>query len=109
MGVILGDSAVQDTDVESERLRDVSLIQKETVKDVKYNPDLHPNQKRDLEEFFQKHAKIMTDLPGDTNLEVHSIRLSEDKVVNIKPYPLPFGSEQIVKEKIDKLLKLDII
>ena len=109
VGVILGESAVQDTDVESVRLRDVSLIQKETVKDVKYNPDLLPDQKRDLEHVFQKHTKIMTDLPGDTDLEVHSIRLTEDKVVNIKPYPLPFGSEQVVKEEIDKLLKLDII
>ena len=51
----------------------------------------------------------MTDLPGDTDLEVHSIRLTEDKVVNVKPYPLPFGSEQIVKEEVDKMLKLDII
>lgn len=63
----------------------------------------------ELDRVFEKHKATMTDLPGETDLGEHSVRLTEHKVVNVRPYPLPFTTEKVVEEEVNKMLELGVI
>ena len=52
---------------------------------------------------------VPMDSPGNVSGAEHSVRVSSDKVVNLKPYPLPFESERAAQEEVRKMLELDVI
>jgi hypothetical protein len=49
------------------------------------------------------------DLSGDTHLIQHNIKLTTSELVRTKGYPIPFHSQQIVKDEVDKMLELEVI
>jgi hypothetical protein len=52
---------------------------------------------------------MLTDLPGEGNLCDHAIHLTTDKPVNVKQYPLPFGTQDVMAQEVKKMLEMDII
>ena len=80
-----------------------------SVDDVNINPNLEPNQVADVKSILHDFKDIFTDLPGCTNLVEHEIELLDDKPVKLKPYPLPFTSEEIVNNEVDNMLKMGIV
>ena len=61
-----------------------------------------------LRHYFE-YSDVLTDSPGLTNLAKHVIRLTSDKPVRTKPYPLPFMSREIVCEEVRRMLETEII
>ena len=70
---------------------------------------LSVHRKNELSGVFGKYKDKMTDLPGNVSGVEHSARASSNKVVNLKPYPLPFESERAAQEEVRKMLELDVI
>lgn len=56
-----------------------------------------------------EYSDILTDVPGLITLAKHEIRLTSEKPVRSKPYPLPFTSRETVCEEVRRMLKTGII
>ena len=82
-----------------------SLEQTEGIDNVKVNPQLTESQKTDVNNVLQEFSDIFTDVPLITNCIEHEIKLTSEVPIRLKPYPLPFSSEKIVKDEVDSMLK----
>ena len=107
--VVAGDSAVPDQDVQKVIMQTVPTVATETVDQVVIAKDLDKAQFQDVQEVLSKRSKIFTDSPGNVDFELHSVPMTTKSVVNVKQYPLPFESEVILKEEVDKMLKLGVV
>ena len=67
----------------------------EGPQDVNVSDELGENKKHEIKTLLL-YSDVLTDSPGLTNLAKHVIRLTRDKPVRAKPYPLPFMSREIV-------------
>lgn len=85
------------------------LKQRESIDDVVVNNDLNNNQKSDINQILHEFHMTFTDVPSQTKCIEHTIELVSHKPVKLKPYPLPFASQQIVSEEVDNMLKAGVI
>ena len=108
VGIAMGDSSSPDADVQTVDVKCVPTVQTETFRDVVINSKLSDDQRSALCSTFSKHSSYITDLPGSKDLVEFSFRLLADKVVHVKPYPLPFHSQQIVEKEVKKTLDMDV-
>lgn len=86
-----------------------SLEAKETIADVNINPELTEKQRGELLQLLQQYPDVLTDIPGDTNLAEHDIKLTSTEPVRSRPYPVPHAMRETVKEEIRKMLDMGII
>ncbi|XP_025089562.1 uncharacterized protein LOC112561350 [Pomacea canaliculata] len=82
----------------------------ESSADIHINPDLPLPRQLALQKLFNQHKQILTARPGlfQGSIE-HEIRLTEEKVVRQKPYPVPFALQQQIDEEIENMLELGVI
>ncbi|NQZ62984.1 reverse transcriptase domain-containing protein [Crocosphaera sp.] len=85
------------------------LKQKESVLDITINPNLSSSQKTEIHDLVDSFSDIFSDLPAKTNAMKHTITVSSKEPVKLKPYPLPFSSEQVVREEVNNMLLNDVI
>ena len=108
-------SIVSDCEVNEDDLGTLSqivlppLMATMTVEDVKINPDLESRQLSDVKSLLSDFKGVFSDLPGCTDAIEHEIELLRDKPIKVKPYPLPFHSEETVKKEVDNMLKSGIV
>ena len=86
-----------------------SLSSKESYKDVKVSPKLETTQSDDLESLIQKFKPLFTDKPGSTSLIEHTINLTSDVPVRSKPYSVPYGVRESLRNDIQEMQDLGII
>ena len=86
-----------------------SLDQTEFVEDVKICDDLFESQRVEAHALLSEFSEVFSDVPSKTNCIEHRIVLQNEVPVKLKPYPLPFASEQIVKDEVDSMLKAGVI
>ena len=86
-----------------------SLEQTETIKDVNINVHLTNTQKCEAKNLLQKFDDVFSDVPAMTNCIEHDIELNSHVPIKLKPYPLPFASEKIVKDEVENMLKSGVI
>jgi hypothetical protein len=108
VAVLLSSITEPDEDIQSVDVRVVPTVQTETVANVQYNPDLSNQKLQEIKSVIGAHSKIMTDLPGTVHTIEHTIR-NGDVVVNQRQYPLPFESEKVISDEVQKMLEMDII
>ena len=58
---------------------------------------------------LEKFKDVLTDLPGTTNLIKHTIKVNTTDPIRFKGYQVPFNTENLVKEEIEKMLRMKII
>ena len=69
---------------ESSSVNDEDLIElpdfrgKESIEDVKVNPYLSVTQRKEIREILNDSEDVLTDIPGETNLIEHEIKLTSD-------------------------------
>ncbi|GFO16626.1 reverse transcriptase [Plakobranchus ocellatus] len=85
-----------------------SLSHEETLR-VNINPCLDSAKVQQVQELLTEFQDILTSLPGLTTTIHHVIRLSTNEIIRIKPYPLPFASQEFLKTEISQLLSLGVI
>ncbi len=96
-------------DVDHEMIHVCPISSDETIADVKVNPDLTPEQKKDVQNLLEEFSDIFTTLPGCTNLVQHEIKLTTDEPIRAKSYPLPYSMRDVIDQEIDQMLKMDVI
>lgn len=86
-----------------------SYRKKEARSDVKINSNLSLRQKRDIDGLTKRYDGVFSDVPGQTDVLQHNIKLKDFKPVKSKPYPIPFALQSDIEEEIKHMLSLGVI
>ena len=90
-------------------LETLNPLQKETVKDVKINPELSEEQQTEIKGLLEEYQDIFTDVPSITNQSEHRIKLTTDEPIKGKAYSLPHAMRETLDKKIDSMLAMGVI
>ncbi|XP_064468579.1 uncharacterized protein LOC135380569 [Ornithodoros turicata] len=90
-------------------LQVLSLQQKETFRDVSLSSDLSKKQKEQVREVLDAHRAIFSDAPGKTDLIRCDLKLTTEKPINTKQYPLPFAVREAIEEEVQAMLRMGIV
>ena len=52
---------------------------------------------------------MFTDMPGETDVIQHQIRLSDDTPIRCKPYPLPYAMQEELRNEVDTMLEMGLV
>ena len=96
----------QDTDPE---LGEVPDHQKKGVRDVKLGEDLSEDQCRMFKDLTPRYPDVFTDMPGETNVIQHRVKLIDDTTICCKPYPLPYAMREELQNKVDSMLEMGVV
>ena len=83
--------------------------QKETVNDVKINPDLTSEQQEGVKQLLSEFQDIFSDVPSITNLGEHEINLTTAEPIRGKAYSLPHAMRETLDREIDSMLTMGVI
>ena len=104
------DEDVSESSVNEEELIELPEFQgKETIADVTISPELSATQLAEVSQLLEYFKDVITDVPGETSLIEHEIKLVSDQSVRTKQYPLPFSMTETIKIETEKMLEMGII
>ncbi|GFS77534.1 retrovirus-related Pol polyprotein from transposon 297 [Trichonephila clavipes] len=114
VNVIINDetkNSLADQELEIPYLENNSLIYdfEDVIQASELNKHLHDKQMDRLRELLNKYSKCFSNNPGLTNLVEHEIQLVSDQPVRTKPYLMSHRQNEILKNEINRMLKLGII
>ena len=81
----------------------------ESANDVVISNDLSPERAEYLRELVSEFKEVFTDAPGLCSLIEHSVKLSSERPVCLKPYSVPYSVRDSLKKDLDEMLELGII
>ena len=76
---------------------------------MRINPELSVTQLAEVSQLLEDFKDVLADVPGETNLIEHEIKLVSDQPVRTKQYPLPFSMTETIKDETEKILEMGII
>ncbi|GFW49466.1 retrovirus-related Pol polyprotein from transposon 412 [Trichonephila clavipes] len=114
VNVIINDetkNSLADQELEIPYLENNSLNYdfEDVIQASELNKHLHDKQMDRLRELLNKYSKCFSNNPGLTNLVEHEIQLVSDQPVRTKPYRMSHRQNEILKNEINRMLKLGII
>ncbi|GFX63895.1 retrovirus-related Pol polyprotein from transposon 297 [Trichonephila clavipes] len=114
VNVIINDetkNSLADQELEIPYLENNSLVYdfEDVIEASEVNKHLHDKQMDRLRELLSKYSKCFSNNPGLTNLVEHEIQLVSDQPVRTKPYRMSHRENEILKNEINRMLKLRII
>ena len=108
--VAVGGVIHQDVDPELGEVPDLEgYRQREGVRDVKLGDELPEDQRRVLKDLVRRYPDVFTDMPGETDVIQHQIRLSDDTPIRCKPYPLPYAMREVLRNEVDTMLEMGVV
>lgn len=82
----------------------------ESISDIHYSEELSETKRVEMSDVFSKHATILTASPGCCSLKIeHDIKTMSEEPVFRRQYPLPFSSQETIKEEVQCMLDLGVI
>ena len=101
---------VRDGDVPEEELVSVCPVKSgDDWTSVVINPELTPDKKIQLQQLIEEYQEIFTENPGSTDVEMHSIKLTNPEPVRVKPHPIPYALRDTIKQEVATMLEMGII
>lgn len=86
-----------------------SIKQTEDYTLVYINDSLPHDKIEQIRLLLKENKDVLTDMPGKSVIGNHSIHVYNKEPINLKPYPLPLQSEQIVIDEVKKMLDMGVI
>ena len=100
----------QDIDPELGEVPDMEgYCQREGVRDVKLGDELPEDQRRVLKDLVRRYPDVFTDMPGETDVIQHQIRLTDDTPIRCKPYPLSYAMQEKLRNKVYTMLEMGVV
>ncbi|XP_062607411.1 uncharacterized protein LOC134269206 [Saccostrea cucullata] len=100
----------EDDSVDDSDLIDSTLpTSKEKSSDVKVSDELTISEHEQVKSLLEEYSDVFSDIPGCTTLDEHHIKLTSDKPVRSKPYPLPFTTRDEVCEEVRNMINSGVI
>ena len=83
--------------------------QKEGVRAVKLGEDLSEDERRMLEDLTRRYSNVFTDMPGETDVIQHRVKLTDDTPIRCKPYPLPYDMREELWNEVNSMLEMGVV
>ncbi|GFW28027.1 retrovirus-related Pol polyprotein from transposon 17.6 [Trichonephila clavipes] len=114
VNIIINDEtkySLADQELEIPYLENNSLVYdfEDVIQASELNKHLNDKQMDRLRELLSKYSKCFSNNPGLTNLVEHETQLVSDQPVWTKPYRMSQRQNEILKNEINRMLKLGII
>ena len=74
----------------------------EGVQDIKLGGDLSENQRCLLKDLIWRHPDVFPDMPGETDVIQHRVKLTDDTPIRCKPHPLPYAMKKELRNEVDR-------
>ncbi|GFO40700.1 Pol polyprotein [Plakobranchus ocellatus] len=84
-------------------------LRKETHQDVKVNQDAPVTFRDQAKAVLREFDDVLSDLPGQTDIIRHEIKLTDPTPFRISQYPIPIHARDAVKHEIQHMLDTGII
>src|SRR5215469_5152683 len=78
-------------------------------KGYKIGNGIKQNQKDQIKKLCEEYEKIFTEPPGETKVIKHTIKLTTDEPIRMKPYNIPYAARTELKEEVKKMMEMGII
>ena len=91
------------------RLSIESYHQKEGVRDVKLGEDLSEDPRHMLKDLTRRYPDVFTDMPGETDVNQHRVKLTDDTPIRCKPYPLLYAMREELRNEVDSMLEMGVV
>ena len=62
-----------------------------------------------LKDFTRKYPDVFTDMPGETDVIQHRVKLTDDTPVRCKLYPLPYAMREELRNEVDSMLEMEVV
>ena len=85
------------------------LQQKENHLNVSIDHKLTTHQREEVSKVLQYYSDVLTDIPGQTDVVKHTIRLKQNEKPKNKHYPIPFHARQAVEKELEEMIKIGIV
>ena len=100
----------QDTGPELGEVPDLEgYYQKEGVRDVKLGEDLFEDQRRMFKDLTRRYPNVFTDMPGETDVIQHRVKLTDDTPIRCKPYPLLYTIREELRNEVGSILEMGVV
>ena len=100
----------QDIDPELGEVPDLEgYRQREGIRDVKLGDELPEDQRRVLNDLVRRYPDVFTDMPGETDVIQHQIRLTDDTPIRCKPSPLQYAMREELRNEVDTMLEMGVV
>ena len=93
----------------SEIIQVCPLKSTESWNNVRISQELPENKRKEVIQLLKGYESILTTLPGQTELEKHSIRTTTSEPVRGKAYPIPYTQREVMKKEVESMLSMGVI
>ena len=62
-----------------------------------------------LRDLTRRYFDVFTDIPGETDVIQHRVKLTDDTPICCKPYPLPFAMKEELQNQVDSMLEMGVV
>ena len=74
--------------------------------EVKLGGDLSEDQQCILNYLIWRHPDVFTDMPGETDVIQHSVKLKDNTPIPCKPYPLLYAKREELWNEVGSMLEM---
>eukprot|EP00745_Piridium_sociabile_P018024 TRINITY_DN2685_c0_g1_i10.p1 TRINITY_DN2685_c0_g1~~TRINITY_DN2685_c0_g1_i10.p1 ORF type:complete len:673 (-),score=123.75 TRINITY_DN2685_c0_g1_i10:131-2149(-) len=86
----------------------IPLTATETFKDVNTDSG-NPALQHQIEELVEEYADVFTDVPSCTSLEECKIKLTTERPIRTRQYPLPHSQREAIQQEVKAMLEMGAI
>ena len=58
---------------------------------------------------YTVESRVGANMPGETDVIQHQIRLTDDTPIRCKPYPLPYAMREELRNEVDTMLEMGVV
>ena len=59
-----------------------------------------------LKDLIRRYHDVFTDMPRETDVIQHRVKLTDDTPIGCKPYPLPYAMREELRNEADSMLEM---
>ena len=62
-----------------------------------------------LKDLTRRYPDVFTDMPGETNVIQHRVKLTDDTPIRCKTYPLLYAMREELRNEVDSMLEMGVV
>ena len=57
----------------------------------------------------RRYPDVFTDMPGETDVIQHRVKLTDDTPMRCKPYALPYAMWEELRNEVESMLEMEVV
>ena len=62
-----------------------------------------------LNDLTRRYPDVFTDMPGETDVIQHRVKLTDDTPIRCKPYPLLYAMREELQNEVGSMLEMGVV